>query len=835
MMDGTSDRVTRQTVKLDSTTTSESPFAAVRRGSEFIHDGFTKNDVAGTTYYAPDADALLDDAFFAGYCFRLVRAERDHPTEVGLGFTAAAHANNRVDIDGVLWVDTTQRQLRRLEFRYVGLDRSLEPARPGGQLSFHDMANGVVIIDRWSLRLPVVHKDSTPLGFRPDCFCYSGEYAFRSRVDAQETGGEVAQIEWPSGLRWDAPLGTLHLTLFTHAHAPAVGTRVWLDGTSYLQRADSNGEVTLARLLPGPYELVVIDTLLEPLGITLRTPIVFEAMRDSTYRATLDVPTANDYVADRCADDRKWQKTMPRRSSDAVWMLGRVVDADSQSVAEVSASVSERSKAKLARSNTDLSSTSTGTDGIFELCPGAFVVGDTVTVAIRHRGTMTSAFPFVLKDSLTVFPLVHEPKPAASPTTAQKTAIVGVAFDSLHSRPLANAFVTLSGISGGATTDESGHFRFENVPVGKHTLSLQHELLDSIGLPGLERTILPSDDSARIAIPSFPTLWGRFCAGDAPHDTGVVFGRVTDSDGRRGLSGAALVVGWADLVVGPSKTIEQQARVVRTRADTAGRYAACGVPISTSLQIRAAEGPDSSAVLDLFPNDLPMQRRDIRIGRADETRGVVAGMITASGSPAEGVRIVIEGLDARSTPDGKFVIRNVPAGTRQIELTSIGMKPAIVTVDVAPRDTGFITYDLQKVVELSPVKVIASEVRRGFARDYELRKREGFGTYLDSNDVGKHVTFASVLQNLPALQVRTSGTRVISLQFLRPNGRDGCAPTVMIDGLVSPIDLLSDLTPDQIATMEYYDSQFTIPADLGAKAPRNACGLLAVWTKRAFP
>jgi hypothetical protein len=214
---------------------------------------------------------------------------------------------------------------------------------------------------------------------------------------------------------------------------------------------------------------------------------------------------------------------------------------------------------------------------------------------------------------------------------------------------------------------------------------------------------------------------------------------------------------------------------------------------------------------------------------------VVAGMITASGSPAEGVRIVIEGLDARSTPDGKFVIRNVPAGTRQIELTSIGMKPAIVTVDVAPRDTGFITYDLQEVVELSPVKVVASEVRRGFARDYELRKREGLGTYLDSNYVGKHITFASVLQNLPGLQVRTRGTRVDSLQFLRPNGRGGCAPTVMIDGLVSPIDLLSDLTPDQIATMEYYDSQFTIPADLGAKAPRNACGLLAVWTKRAFP
>ena len=425
---------------------------------------------------------------------------------------------------------------------------------------------------------------------------------------------------------------------------------------------------------------------------------------------------------------------------------------------------------------------------------------------------------------------------AVSSSAAQTTAVAGIAFDSLHGRPLANAFVTLSGVSGGATTDENGRFHFDGVAAGKRTLSLQHELLDSIGLPDLERTILTSDDTARIAIPSFATLWGRFCFGDAPRDTAVVFGRVTDSDGRRGLGAAALVLTWADLVVGPSKTIEQHARVVRARADTAGWYALCGVPAATNLQIRAADGSDSSAVLDLLPTDLPVHRRDIRIGHAGEPRGVVAGVITAAGAPAEGVRIVIETLEARSTTDGKFILRNVPAGTRQAELTSIGMKPAIVTVDVSARDTAFVAYDLQKVVELSPVKVIASEIRRGFAKDYEFRKKEGLGTYLDSESVGKHVTFVSVLQDIPSLQVRSRGTRVVSVQLLRPSGRGaGCTPVIMIDGLVSPMDLLSDLTPDQIATMEFYNSQFTIPADLGAKAPRSACGLLAVWTKRAFP
>src|SRR5262249_36636767 len=158
----------------------------------------------GSTYFAPDADALLDDGFIAGYCVRLVRGDRGHPTEIGLGFTAATRDRRRIDVDGVLWVDTTQRQLRRLEFRYVGLARSAEPASTGGQLWFRDMPNGVVIIDRWSLRLPALDPDSVPDS--------RGHFIRRDRLYAQESGGEVARISWPSGLAWDAPLGTLVLT-----------------------------------------------------------------------------------------------------------------------------------------------------------------------------------------------------------------------------------------------------------------------------------------------------------------------------------------------------------------------------------------------------------------------------------------------------------------------------------------------------------------------------------------------------------------------------------------------------------------------------------------------
>jgi len=412
MMDGTSDGIVHQIVKLDSSARSAASFVSARTGAEFVRDGFVKDDMTGQTILAPDADALLDDAFMAGYCMRLVRGNRDHPAEVGLGFSTPKRARKRVDIDGVLWVDTTQRQLRRLEFRYVGLDRSLEPASPGGWLTFREMANGVVIIDRWSLRLPTIRDDSI-YDNRTQKYITRG-------VGAQESGGEVARIDWPSGLAWDAPLGALVLTALTRSHAPAAGVLVRLEDTDYSGRVDAKGEVTLNRLLPGPYNLIVNDTLLAPLGIVIRNPLRFEAVRDSTYRRTVEVSTAHDYVADRCRHDGIWVDFIPRKRPGAVWMIGRITDRNGTAVDQIRASVSEGSRTQRARnesspfalidSDHEITSTRTETDGIYELCQGRFVVGDSVIVTIRDREGVITTFPFVLKDSLTVLPLTRVPK-----------------------------------------------------------------------------------------------------------------------------------------------------------------------------------------------------------------------------------------------------------------------------------------------------------------------------------------------------------------------------------------------------------------------------------------
>ncbi len=404
IMDGTSDRIASQTVTIDSTPRSMSSFYAVRSASEFVQAGFVHEADSGATFYAPDAEALLDDAFIAGYCFRLVKADKSRPAEVGLGFATPSRAKNRVDIDGVLWVDTLTRRLQNLEFRYVGLGSQLEDARPGGWLSFRETTNGSVIIDRWSLRLPVIHTDS---------ILTRGEYVLRDVVDAQETGGEVAQMSWPSAPSWNASLGTLQLHAVTHAKKPAVGVLVQLENTSYVARADSSGSITITRLLPGPYKLVVKDSQLESIGISLATSTAFTAVRDSVHRADLVVPTANDYVAERCRHDAKWYRTMARPRGGIVWLIGRVVDGNNVGIRGVSAAAYKGGRADVATAGLNpvgISSTSTGTDGIFEMCSGFFSVGDSALVRIQRKGLPPIELTHHLTDTLTVLPLIRDPR-----------------------------------------------------------------------------------------------------------------------------------------------------------------------------------------------------------------------------------------------------------------------------------------------------------------------------------------------------------------------------------------------------------------------------------------
>ncbi len=331
-----------QTVRVDSSA-GVRPFIATHPAAEFIERGFVDDSANVDVFNGPDADVMLDDAFPRGYCFGLAKLDEDRPHQIGLTFEAAAHKRGRVDVEGAVWIDSTSRSLVEIVFRYVGLERRFEKYEPGGRVSFHTMADGTAIIDRWTIR---------PIGM-PESSRSRG--AMISPADMHESGGEVARARWDDGKTWTAPLGKL-TGLVTREHAPAGGQVVTLAGTDYAAVSDSAGRFTIPDLVPGPYSIAVTDTLLTPLDIALKTQVSFVAARDSTTSIAFEAPTAEEYAAQMCS----------RRAPTAgrAVIVGRAVFPNGAPAAEAQVEAALVSDAGLQRMQKE----KTDGRGLFHIC-----------------------------------------------------------------------------------------------------------------------------------------------------------------------------------------------------------------------------------------------------------------------------------------------------------------------------------------------------------------------------------------------------------------------------------------------------------------------------------
>ena len=228
-MVGNTDQIASQLVQRDAATSSKG-FAASYSSAAFIKEGFIVPAGGGAMhYFGPDADVLLDEAFTTGYCLSVAEPDRNKPDQIGVRFSPARRRRGRIDIDGALWIDTTARALRSIEFVYVGLEKAAELLRPGGFISFREMPSGIVIVDRWWLRMTGARIDTSSdntMRLR-DLPGYVSSRVLR----LTQAGGEVAHARWPDSSGFDVPLGTLDLTAMSAGGAPVPGVHIVLDST----------------------------------------------------------------------------------------------------------------------------------------------------------------------------------------------------------------------------------------------------------------------------------------------------------------------------------------------------------------------------------------------------------------------------------------------------------------------------------------------------------------------------------------------------------------------------------------------------------------------------
>ena len=403
-MDGFTDRVVHQRVRIDSAGTTFGSFGAARSASDLVRDGFTADSAGMTRYFGPDAEVLLDDRFATGYCFHMMEPERSRPNQIGLGFRPAKYRGGRVDVDGALWIDTIARVLVDIDYRYVGTDPRAEVFRPGGTISFREMPNGVVVIDRWSIRIvggDMNGKDTFLSDIRP--LTPLGRPTPRGRAFyGVEVRGELARATWPDGYSWAGPLGTIHLRAVDVDGKPLPGTVVRLTDTDYQATADSSGHLELSDLVPGPYEVSIVDPELATLGVVVPTSLAFVAARRWAILTRLAVPDVPAYVSGRCRGGEDASSvSRTELAPNAAWLVGRVVTPDGRAIPEAKWSLRHRDLLGERRLVRDAG---VGSDGVFQYCQ--LRRGDHVVIDVRAKGKADTSVSITLSKQPTAVTLV---------------------------------------------------------------------------------------------------------------------------------------------------------------------------------------------------------------------------------------------------------------------------------------------------------------------------------------------------------------------------------------------------------------------------------------------
>jgi hypothetical protein len=439
---------------------------------------------------------------------------------------------------------------------------------------------------------------------------------------------------------------------------------------------------------------------------------------------------------------------------------------------------------------------------------------------------------------------------AAALGQASRVTVRGVAYDSLRDAPLAGALVTITGASRSVFTDARGRFYFDSVLPGGYRLEMQHPVLDTVGLSGVTRMVRVSDgrEELRLAIPSFATLWTAACGTSRPPgDSGFVYGTIRSAVGGGRVSGAMIDLTWIDVAADKQTGLRQRRWRAQARSDANGDYEVCGVPTELDLRVQATTDSGASGLVDLPPRGLRVQRRDLVIGPRESAtipRGTIAGSVSdSSGKPVVNARVVTDDVpEVRTDSGGRFVVRGVPTGTRQVEALALGMAPSWTTVDVQPGDTVQLTLQLKRITTLDVVRVTASARQRRIVEGIEQRKHAGFGQFLDSTSIGAMGTLTAVFSGMPSVEVvrgRFASQFTLTLPGLSTRRR--CVANLYIDGIRQPgfrgdpqsaYDMLASLHTDEIAAVEVYVRSFNTPPEFSALG--DPCGAVVVWTKRGI-
>ena len=267
------------------------PFVSVPL-AELDSIGYVYETAEWTTFRGPDEEILLSEDFAAMHCFRLT--EPASSDEVSLAFEPVGD-RKLPDIQGTLTLDRSTAALRRLEFTFVNVPREVQREDAGGRVFFRALPGGAWIIDRWTMRFPILERVVNQLPGRGTALLRREE-SVRLRA-MQESGGEVTEVARGDSIIWQLDRPRLVGTVRDDRGTPVAGASVAIAALGRRATTGGDGRFEMRAVRRARRLVLVTAPLLDSLGLA---PILQESDTRSADEVTLRLPGRDALFALAC-------------------------------------------------------------------------------------------------------------------------------------------------------------------------------------------------------------------------------------------------------------------------------------------------------------------------------------------------------------------------------------------------------------------------------------------------------------------------------------------------------------------------------------------------------
>ncbi|HTA75369.1 MAG TPA: carboxypeptidase-like regulatory domain-containing protein [Gemmatimonadaceae bacterium] len=354
------------------------------------------------------------------------------------------------------------------------------------------------------------------------------------------------------------------------------------------------------------------------------------------------------------------------------------------------------------------------------------------------------------------------------------------------------------------------------------------------------------------------TLFVNFIALALPGQP-CIDGRVLEAEADRPVAKATISAAWTEVRVNKKKREVDEIRVARdTTTDSTGHYHICATAgASVLVQVRAGQ---SNAYYPLTVEDSGAVAPDLKVSAHDEPdRASVTGtVVSETGAPVSGATITLLGTSAttRTSTDGTYGMRELPAGSQILVARSIGRGAAVVAVELSGRNPTTVAMTMQQLPPtLAVVDIVADRLQlSAIYREIGFTKRQriGNGKFLTQDQIENRGALQTpeIFRGLPGVRVVDDHYGVLKVYSDRgPStilGYGDCTAYV-VDGTMIGWGKSTDMPqagtnepfggpdelmlppPGQIIAAEVYQSNE--PAPFVNMGPAMRCLKIILWTK----